>query len=82
MSGRHAHHCNTTVFVRNTAIDVVFEGILDFDEGIFEVDDVYLQEGRNKFAGADDYKIPPRLYSYIIKHCQEDAHYAAWDFGQ
>lgn len=82
MRGRHAHHCNTTVFVRNVVIDVVFEGILDFDEGIFEVEDVYLQEGRNKFSGTDDYKIPPRLHSYIIQHCQEDAHHAAWEFGQ
>lgn len=81
MRGRHAHHCNTTVFVRKAVIDVVFEGVLDFDEGIFEVDDVYLQEGRGKFSGADDYKIPRRLYDFIMQHCQEDAHYAAWDFG-
>jgi RNA recognition motif-containing protein len=78
MRGRHAHHCNTTVYVRNIELDVVFEGILDFDEGQFEVDDVYLQEGREKISGPDAYKIPPRLYGYIIKHCQEDAYYAAW----
>jgi hypothetical protein len=78
MRGRIPHHCTTTINVRNIEIDVVFDGVLDFDEGIFDVDDIYLSEGRKKLSGTEAYKIPPRLYSYIIKHCQEDAHYAAW----
>jgi len=78
MRGRISHHCTTTVYVRNIELDVVFLGTLDFDEGIYEVDDVHLSEGRDKISGVEAYKIPPRLYSYIIKHCQEDAHYAAW----
>ena len=78
MRGRYTHHCNATIHVRNIELDVVFVGVRDFDEGQFEVDDIHLSEGRGKFSGVEDYKIPTRLYNYIMQHCQEDAHHAAW----
>jgi hypothetical protein len=78
MRGRFSHHCNAKVYVRNIELDVVFLGTLDFDEGMFEVDDVHLSEGREKISGVEAYKIPSRLHSYIMQHCQEDAHEAAW----
>lgn len=78
MRGRFSHHCNATVYVRNIELDVVFLGTLDFDEGMFEVDDVHLSEGREKISGVEAYKIPSRLHGYIMQHCQEDAHEAAW----
>lgn len=78
MRGRFSHHCNATVYVRNIELDVVFLGTLDFDEGMFEVDDVHLSEGRDKISGVEAYKIPSRLHDYIMQHCQEDAHEAAW----
>ena len=78
MRGRFSHHCNATVYVRNIELDVVFLGTLDFDEGMFEVDDVHLSEGREKISGVEAYKIPSRLHGYIMQNCQEDAHDAAW----
>jgi len=78
MRGRITHHCNATIYVRQLEIDVVFLGVLDFDEGQFECSDVHLSEGRDKFLGVEAYKIPERIKKHILENNQEDAHEAAW----
>jgi hypothetical protein len=78
MYKRKAHTITLTLNVRHIELDVVFEGYMDFDEGIFDVEDTYLSEGRAKIAGKDAYKIPTRVRNHIDRHYDEEIHDAAW----
>ena len=78
MRGRLPHHITLTLNVRHIELDVVFDGYLDFDEGIFDVEDTYLSEGRDKIAGKDAYKIPTRVRNHIDRNYDEEIHEAAW----
>ena len=78
MRGRLPHHITLTLNVRHIELDVVFEGWMDFDEGIFDVEDTYLSEGRAKIAGKDAYEIPSRVRNHIDLNYHEEIHDAAW----
>ena len=82
--GRTTHHAFTTVTMKGfdrdgiceVEIKIVIEGVLDFDEHIFELDTVYLQEPRAK---TKDFALPERIYNKLTSGAyDEQFHDVAW----
>jgi hypothetical protein len=77
--GTRSHHAYTTVNVRGLDIDIVIEGALDFDVHQFELEDVYLAEGREKIEGMAAYRLPHRIEKLLTSGIyDEHFHEAAW----
>lgn len=78
MRGRFTQHFDITLPVRHIDLDLVCEGVMDIDEGCFEIDDIYLQHGRDKIKGRDTCKLTPRVKKHILYWFSEDIAEAAW----
>ena len=77
--GTRSHHACTTVNIRGMDIDIFIEGALDFDEHQFELEDVYLAEGREKIEGMAAYRLPTRIEKLLTSGIyDEHFHEAAW----
>lgn len=79
MRGRFTQHFDITLPVRNIDLDLVCEGVMDIDEGCFEIDDVYLQNGRAKIEGVKAYKLTPRIKKHILRKFSTDIAEKAWE---
>jgi len=79
MRGRLPHHFNMKLFVKGQHLPLVFEGVLDMDEGYFEPTDVYLQSARGRVEGKDDYVLSEAVFNQIMSgQYDEDINDAAW----
>lgn len=65
-----------TEYEMQDALDICAEGVMDFDEGYFEVHDVYMQEPRKNGS----YDIPKRVKKALMSdRFAEDYDTAAWE---
>ena len=82
MRGRLPHHFNMNLYVKGSHLPLVFEGVLDMDEGYFEPTDVYLQSARGRVEGKEDYKLSEAVFNQIMSgKYDEDINDAAWGTG-
>ena len=82
MRGRLPHHFNMNLYVKGQHLPLVFEGVLDMDEGYFEPTDVYLQSARGRVEGKEDYKLSEAVFDQIMSgQYDEDINDAAWGTG-
>lgn len=79
MRGRFTQHFDITLPVRGINFKLACDGVMDIDEGCFEIDDVYLQHGRAKIEGVKAYKLTPRVKKYILRHFDTDIAEKAWE---
>ena len=78
MRGRFTQHFDITLPIRNIELDLVCEGVMDIDEGYFEIDDIYLQHGRDKIKGYKTCNLTPRVKKYILRNFDTDITEKAW----
>ena len=79
MRGRLPHHFNMKLFVKGQHLPLVFEGVLDMDEGYFEPTDVYLQSARGRVEGKEEYVLSEAVFNQIMSgQYDEDINDAAW----
>lgn len=79
MRGRLPHYFTLTLNVKGAQLPLVFEGVLDMDEGYFEPTDVYLEHARGRVEGKEDYKLSEAVFNQILGGTyDEEINEAAW----
>ena len=79
MRGRLPHHFNMNLYVKGSFLPLVIEGVLDMDEGYFDISTAYLQKPRHRVEGRFDYDLPEAVHNAIMSgKYDEDINDAAW----
>lgn len=73
MRGRFVQHFWMTLQIRFIEVEIVCEGVMDIDEGYFEIDDIYLSDSRK-----GSFKLPKRILKYIRDNYDECIAEKAW----